>query len=94
MLFSSPCIGVRELAGEASAGACVGLVLSRESWKVPGCRRCPDCGRQHEDARYRERISTRRGPRPRHVQKPFVGNREGWELAATCRGPHREGNAS
>lgn len=93
MLFPSPCIGVREVVGEASAGACAGLVLSRESRKVPGCRHRPDGGRQHEDARYRERISTRRGPRPRHVQKPFVGNRESWEPAAISRGPHREGSA-
>lgn len=93
MLFPSPCIGIREAIGEASAGACAGLVLSRESRKAPVCRRCPDGGRQNEDARYRERISTRRGPRPRHVQKPFVGNRESWELAASDRGPRREGSA-
>lgn len=93
MLFLSPCIDVRECVGEASAGACAGLISSRESWKVPGCRHRPECGRQHEDARYRERISTRRGPRPRHVQKPFGGNRESWESTVSYRGPHREGNA-
>lgn len=76
MLFLSPCIGVREFVGEASAGACAGLISSRESWKIPGCRHRPECGRQHEDARYRERISTRSGPRPRHVQIIAGPNRD------------------
>lgn len=36
MLFSSPCIDDREVLGEASAGACMGLVLSLVNVKFPG----------------------------------------------------------
>ena len=31
-------------------------LLSREI-TVSGCRRCPDCGRQHRQQRYRERLA-------------------------------------
>ena len=39
--------------GEALTGARAGGLLSREI-SVPGCRRCPDCGRQYRWRCYRE----------------------------------------
>jgi hypothetical protein len=50
-----PCVDVREDCDEASVGEGISQPLSRESLD-PGCRRCFECGRQHEQARHRERL--------------------------------------
>ena len=49
-----PCVGIREGAGEASAGEHIGQPWSRESLKQSGCRRGHIHGRQHGRARHRE----------------------------------------
>ena len=51
-----PCVGVREDAGEASAGERTGQPSSRERLLVPGRRRFCPYGRQHGGARKRERF--------------------------------------
>ena len=48
-----PCAGVREGAGEASAGGREGQPLSRDN---SGCRRCLCSGRQHAEERHRKRL--------------------------------------
>jgi len=46
------CVVRREAFNEALTEVCMGQVLSRESTYIPGCRRCPKCGRQHVRVRY------------------------------------------
>ena len=48
------CVGIREGAGEALTGVCIGQPLSRESEFFSGCRRRAHCGRQHVRARQRK----------------------------------------
>ena len=50
-----PCVVIREDAGEASAGEHTGQPLSRESLIVPGADGVIFIGRQHGQARHRER---------------------------------------
>jgi hypothetical protein len=49
----APCAGIREDAGEAWVGECIGQPLSRES-DISGCRRGKSRGRQHGRIRQRE----------------------------------------
>jgi len=49
------CVDVREGIGEALTGVRVGEASSREIIP-PGCRRGNGLGRQHDQARYRERL--------------------------------------
>lgn len=66
-----PCAGVREDAGEASAGERIGQPSSREEC-FPEGRRCQLSGSQHEGVRYVSAQTSRRGRRPWHVQKLLV----------------------
>ena len=52
-----PCAGIREDAGEASAGDRIGQPLSREIGVILGADAVLVGGRQHERARYCERPS-------------------------------------
>ena len=63
-----PCVGVRKDVDEASVGEGIGQQLSRRKL-YPGRRRCFECGRQHDQARHRERLAARCGRRTWHVQK-------------------------
>ncbi len=80
-----PCVGVREGAGEASAGECIGQPLSREIRVNPGADTVPlvegnMAGRALASARL-----TRRGRRPWHVQTLLA--REPGDLASGQDGP-------
>jgi hypothetical protein len=80
--------------GEASVGECIGQPTSRERCLVPGADAVEraegnTCGRDSASVR-----TTRRGPRPWHVQTLFVsGNRESSRSTARSKaaGPRREG---
>jgi len=50
-----PCVAVRKDGGEASVGEGTGQPLSPEI-RISGCRLCFESGRQHGQARYRERL--------------------------------------
>ena len=71
-----PCVGIREGAGEASAGERIGKAIRRDE-RFPGSRRCTQSGRPHGQARKRERFG-----RPGVVGDPGMygrsldGNRE------------------
>ncbi len=62
-----PCVGIREGAGEASAGERIGQPWSRESLKQSGCRRGRNHGRQHDGRVIASARLARRGRRPWHV---------------------------
>ena len=51
-----PCVAVREDVNEALVGEGIGQPLSHEIRLNPGCRLCFEGGRQHGQARYRERL--------------------------------------
>jgi len=53
-----PCVGGREVDGEASAGEGAGQPSSPRKENSPGRRRCTHSGRQHERARQRERSAS------------------------------------
>jgi hypothetical protein len=88
-----PCVGIREGAGEASAGERIGQPWSRESLKRSGCRRGQNHGRQHGGRIIASARPARRGRRPWHVWKLF--GREpgglGFGLWLDTTGPHRKG---
>ena len=50
-----PCASIRKDDGEASVGEITGQPLSRVRLEF-GCRRCCEGGRQHDEARDRERL--------------------------------------
>ena len=50
-----PCVGVRKDVNEASVGEGAGQPSSHEI-RISGCRLCFESGRQHGQARYRERL--------------------------------------
>ncbi len=52
-----PCAVIREGAGEASVGERTGQPLNCERKIIPGADASSRCGRQHGDARYRERLA-------------------------------------
>ncbi len=93
------CAGIREAAGEALTGVCIGQPSSRESGLFPGADAVllaegNTDGRVNASAR-----TTRRGRRPWHVQKLLV--REPGDLTidqqpcfVCCSGPHREDEES
>jgi hypothetical protein len=71
-----PCVGIREDAGEASAGESTGQPLSRESDLTQGADAVSFAEGNmagHVSASVR---STLRDLRPWHVQKLLIGNRE------------------
>jgi hypothetical protein len=88
-----PCVGIREGAGEASAGERIGQPLSRESLIVPDA----DAVILAEGNTDRRIIASarpvRRGRRPWHVRKLLVrepgGLGFGLRLDTAC--PHRKG---
>jgi hypothetical protein len=66
-----PCVGAREGAGEASAGACIGRPLSPVK-SLPGAD-AVDSAEGNTEALVNARAQrTRRGQRTRHVQKFLV----------------------
>jgi hypothetical protein len=90
-----PCVGVREGAGEASAGDRIGQPSSRESGFIPGA----DAVLLAEGNTARRVIAsawtTRRGRRPWHVRTLLA--REPGDLVPGpgrygAAGPHREGD--
>ena len=52
-----PCAGIREDAGEASAGERAGQPLSRDRKLIFGCRHCLCSGRQYVQERQREHLA-------------------------------------
>ena len=65
------CAGGREAVREALTGARTGQPSSRER-SSSGCRRRPDDGRQHGQARYASGWTIRRGRRTWHVRTLLV----------------------
>ena len=92
-----PCVAIRKDADEASAGEGTGQPLNRERPIIPGADTVPNVeGHTHGRAIISERLTTRRGHRPWHVQKLLVREPGGPRPAgsarnACCSGPHREG---
>ena len=91
-----PCAGLREGAGEASVGDCIGQPLSRESEYFPGADAVLSAEGNMDGHVNASARTTWRGLRPWHVQKLLV--REPGDLTvdqqpcyACCSGPHREG---
>ena len=91
-----PCAGVREDAGEASAGVRIGQPLSRETVLIPSADAvCLSEG--YMDGRViASARPTRRGLRHWHVQKLLVWEPGGlgFDLRADSAGPHREDEES
>ena len=67
-----PCAGLREDAGEASAGACTGQPLSRDNWVSLGADAFDNAEGYTDGSVIASSRPTRRGRRPWHVQKLFV----------------------
>jgi hypothetical protein len=89
-----PCAAIREDSGEASAGERAGQVLSPEETRNPGRRRAIHRGRQHGQARHRERLD---GPAWSETlacaDAPCTGTGRSrvWPSKRRLGGPHREG---
>ena len=89
-----PCAGIRDDAGEASAGERAGQPLSRDRKLIPGADAvCVAEGNMPKRANA-SALATRRGRRPWHARKLFV--REPGDLRIGHRpsgtdGPRREG---
>lgn len=67
-----PCVCIREDAGEASAGECIGQPSSRERTPIPNAEAVPKA-EGHADARVNASArTTGRGQRPWHVQTLLV----------------------
>jgi hypothetical protein len=71
-LGPEPCVCIREDAGEASAGECIGQPLSLENYVYLGRRRVIRCGRQHVRRAIASARTAQRGQRPWHVQTLLV----------------------
>jgi len=89
-----PCAGVREGAGEASAGVRIGQPLNREMFLIPGADSVPAEEGETDGCVIASARSTRRGLRPWHVRTLLV--REPGDLWVGHRsfgayGPRREG---
>lgn len=67
-----PCAVVREVAGEASAGACTGQPSSREIWVSSGADAVVKAEGNTGLGALASPGSARRGRRPWHVQKLFA----------------------
>ena len=88
-----PCVGIREGAGEASAGERIGQPLSRDRRFFPGADAVLRA-EGHTDRRANASAWTaRRGRRPWHGRvAPLDGNRRVQRLTVgLANGPHREG---
>jgi len=89
-----PCAGAREVAGEASAGECIGQPLSRESDIVLGADTVEYVEGKNRGCVNASAHGTQRGRRPWHVQTLLVpGSRESSRSTARPKaaGPRREG---
>ena len=88
-----PCVGVREGAGEASAGERIGQPLSCENKIVPGADVLRNTEGNMDGGILASTRPARRSRRPWHVRKLFA--REpgglGFDLRMDTAGPHREG---
>jgi hypothetical protein len=68
-----PCVAVRKGVDEASVGEGTGQPLSHEIL-ISGCRRCFEGGRQHGQARHRERLGDPAGSKNLAcVEAPWAG---------------------
>jgi hypothetical protein len=75
-LGPEPCVCIREDAGEASAGECIGQPLSRETSKIPGADAFQIAEGNTDGRDNASAWTARRGRRPWHVWTLLDGNRE------------------
>ena len=66
-LGPEPCVCIREDAGEASAGECIGQPLSRETSKIPGADAFQIAEGNTDGRDNASAWTARRGRRPWHV---------------------------
>jgi hypothetical protein len=67
-----PCTCLREKAGEASAGECIGQPLSRENWHFLGTDAVDNAEGETSGRAIASVLMTRRGRRTWHVRTLFV----------------------
>jgi hypothetical protein len=67
-----PCTCLREKAGEASAGECIGQPLSRENWNFLGADAVDNAEGETSGRAIASALMTRRGSRTWHVRTLFV----------------------
>jgi len=85
-----PCAVVRKGVSEASAGECIGQLLSLENYIPLGRRRVTHRGRQHVRRVSASAWTAQRGQRPWHVQtllvrEPGDPSSGHWPIAAVVR---------
>jgi hypothetical protein len=92
-LGPEPCVSIREDAGEASAGECIGQPLSRETSKILGADAFQVAEGNTDGRDNASAWTARRGRRPWHVWT-LLGREPGglvFGLRKDTTGPHREG---
>ena len=92
-LGPEPCVCIREDAGEASAGECIGQPLSRETSKIPGADAFQIAEGNTDGRDNASAWTARRGRRPWHVWT-LLGREPGglvFGLRKDTTGPHGEG---